>query len=726
MDKSPAAVGLLLAGFTATATTFSGSPPPAAGEAIRGRLPLIFVPNRGQTDASIAFTAHGRGFGVFLMPAEVVMVRPAADTSRGPASVLRMRLAGAAATARMTGLEKRSGHASYFKGRDPERWRRGIPIYGRVRVAGVYPGIDVVYYGNPDQLEYDIVVAPGADPNRIQLDFPDADAVDVEANGDAVARGHGSEVRLREPRVYQEAAGVRRSVSGGYARLARNRLGLRLGPYDTGQPLVIDPVVAFSTYLGGEGEESGLGVAVDAKGASYVTGSTSSVDFDPAQNPYGGGESDAFIAKLDRTGALVYFTYLGGREADQGNGIAVDRRGRAYLTGQTASPDFPTVRALQATLGGVQDAFVARLGASGSKLGYATYLGGAAAETALGIALDGHRNAYVTGSTSSLDFPTRRAMQTSYGGGIADAFVSKLSPSGTLAYSTYLGGNNLDVARSVAVTPKGRAHVVGNTFSPNFPTSPPQPLPPGGMPDAFVTRVDRAGGISYSVPLRGSLADLAFGVALDAKENAYVTGSTTSVDFPTVRPVQPVAGGASDGFVTKLDRTASIVYSTFLGGALTDAGQGIAVDERRGAYVTGFTSSLDFPTAHAIQPLFGGGLADAFVTKLKAGGSALAYSTYLGGTGTDRGSSLAVRCQDDVTVTGSTTSTDFPVVKPEQTDLRGSLDAFVARLVAANERRDRCREEEDDDDDDKDEDEDERRRSGRRTAAPPGRPSRGH
>lgn len=674
-------VCVALAVCVSTAVTAPGSPSSTRADATRARLPLSFVPNRGQTAAEVAFTAHGRGFGLFLMPAETVLVLPGSETRER--RVLRIRLAGASGSATTTGLDPQGGRASYFLGRDPRRWRTDIPTFGRVRADGVYPGIDVVHYARGGALEFDFVVAPGADPARIQMDVDGADTLDVDAVGDAVARMGGAEVRLLRPVMYQEQNGRREEVPGRYVLSPGGRLGFRVGDYDLHRPLVIDPVLAYSTLLGGGGDESGQGIALDERGAAYVTGVTSSLDFpteDPAQPDYGGGAGDAFVAKLDKKGRLVYATYLGGGDADQGNAIAVDRHGKAHVTGQTDSRDFPTARAFQETFAGTRDAFVAKLGASGSTLLYSTYLGGAGVDSALGIALDERRKAYVVGGTSSEDFPLADPMQPVYGGGRSDAFVTKLSSSGALVRSTFLGGNNLDVARAVAVTAKGNAHVVGDTFSPDFPTSPPLPPPTDGMPDAFVTKLDRAGALAYSVPLRGSLADLGFGVAVDERGSAYVTGGTASADFPTLRPLQPAFGGAVDAFVTRLDRAGGLAFSTFLGGAASDIGQEVALDRRGNAYVTGGTSSANFPTVSPLQAVFAGN-GDAFVAKLKAYGSALAYSTYLGGSGGDAGLGLDVSCTGDAVVTGSTDSADFPLESPQQGQRAGPTDAFVARIA---------------------------------------------
>jgi hypothetical protein len=491
---------------------------------------------------------------------------------------------------------------------------------------------------------------------------------------------------------------------------SNNEVAFRVAGYDPKRALVIDPVLTYSTYLGGSSFDNGYGIAADSSGNAYVTGQTSSSDF-PTANPLQAcagrfGCFDAFVTKLNAAGsALVYSTYLGGSNPNQGNGIAVDSSGNAYVTGVTYSYDFPTVNPFQAgNYSGLNGtAFVAKLNATGSALVYSTYLGGSrGGDYGQGIAADSAGNAYVTGFTLQSDFPTVNPLQACCAG---DAFVTKLNAAGSaLVYSTYLGGSDdWDEGLGIAADSSGNAYVTGYTHSTDFPTVNPiqaanKATPTTGLSTAFVAKLNSTGSaLVYSTYLGGSYYDSGRGIAADSSGNAYVTGETGSTDFPTVNPLQAtnkaaLTAGNSTAFVAKLNSTGSaLVYSTYLGGSYDDIGFGIAADSSGNAYVTGATSSTDFPTANPLQGSYAGGICgspsmyypcpDAFVTKLDPSGSALVYSTYLGGSSADSGSGIAVDSSGNAYVTGSTESTDFPTVNPLQAYKATSVStAFVAEL----------------------------------------------
>ena len=630
-----------------------------------GKLPLRFEANPGQTDEQVKFLARGTGHTLFLTPTEAVMVftkreqtaksrlqgarlRPeeAVHVTR---TVLRMTFVGANPEPRVVGAEELPDKANYFIGNDPAKWRTNVPTYARVQYTDVYPGIDLIYYGSQRRLEYDFVVRPGADPRTIALGFQGADKLEVDPQGDLVLHTGAGEIRQRKPVIYQEIGGVRREIAGGYVLKGESRVGFHVAVYDTSRPLVIDPALVYSTYLGGSADDAGVGIAVDAAGNAYVTGSTASANFPTTAGAFqttlgGGGVGfDAFVTKLNSTGsALLYSTYLGGsNNDDSGVGIAVDGAGNAYVTGSAFSTDFPTTPgAFQSSFGGVRDAFVTKLNPTGSTLVYSTYLGGTGDDGGVSIAVDTAGSAYVSGFAQA-GFPTTTAaFQPGFGGGPYDAFVTKLGSTGSaLVYSTYLGGSGDD-------------EVFG-------------------------------------------------GLAVDASGNAYVTGFTTSANFPTTPGAfQTTFGGAGplgfgDAFVTKLNSTGSMpVFSTYLGGSGDDFGAGIAVDGNGNAYIAGSTASTNFPTTPgAFQTTFGGsgplGLGDAFVTKLNPTGSALIYSTYLGGSGDDFATRIAVDVLPNPSayVTGNTASTNFPTTAGAfQTTLGGvgpfgAGDAFVAKIA---------------------------------------------
>jgi hypothetical protein len=737
-----------------------------------------FEPNWGQTDPEVKFLSRGRGYTLFLANVEATLVVhrarpswPGADAladirSSGQAvrqtsggfslsspyfprvressragippsarnarkdlqatdSVVRMKLLGANPSAEMTGVGMLQGRTNYFTGNDPKNWRTNVPRYGSVKYQGVYPGVDLVYYGSQGQMEYDFVVAPGADPAAIRLtldarrrDHRDGDRRDrvvaafdslrITPDGDLLVRIDSGEVRFHKPVIYQPEAPLRSGagpssakshttlVDGHYKLSGRNQVSFDIAEYDHRRPLVIDPVLSYSTYLGGTDDEGIFGIKFDSHGNIYVAGETSSVDFPIAGGVQStlGGDYDGFITEFDPTGtSLIYSTYLGGSGYDHCVGLAVDSRGGAYVAGYTESADFPTVHALQSALKGPQNAFVARLAPGGSSLIYSTYLGGSGSDGAGDIVIDPHGNAYVAGFTFSADFPvTQGAFQTvcdagtSGGACLGDAFVAKFNPSGSrLFYSTYLGGNATDGATDIAVDNGGAAYVTGYTWSNNFPTKDPYQVKFGGTSDAFVTRLDPTGAsLLYSTYLGGSGQDQGNGLAIDSSGNIYVAGLTTSTDFPLANPYQSenMANGF-DGFVTKFeDSGRRLAYSTYLGGSGTNLPWRIGVDALGHAAVAGFTGSTDFPQVHSLQA-FGGGSYDAFVTLFDSPGSQPLYSTYLGGSGDEYGYALNAEHTGSVWVGGSTSSLDFPVVKPFQASYAGGpYDAFLSKITA--------------------------------------------
>jgi hypothetical protein len=643
------------------------------------QLPLTFEVNQGQTNDRVDFLARGPGYNVFLTATEAVFAFPRA-------SAMRMQLVGSAADPRVQGVDALPGKVNYFRGQDTASWQTKVPIYRRVKYSAVYPGIDLVYYGQPQQLEYDFIVGPGADPGTIKLDFAGVEQTTVDAQGDLVLKTAGGPLRFQKPVIFQSSdSGRRHTIDGGYMHRGPHKIGFRVGAYDRTRPLIIDPVLSYSTYLGGSGADGGDSIAVDATGAVYVLGFTTSTDFpnvNAVQPTYNGGQ-DMFVAKLTPDGtALVYATYLGGSDRDVPIGIAVDSAGAAYVIGSTFSQDFPTVQALQPTFaGGAEDAVVAKLSADGSRLIYSTYLGGSGYESGHGIAVDLAGAAYVAGGTNSPDFPLVNALQPRPTGAI-DAFVAKLAPDGSaLLYSTYLGGAGDETATGIAVDSLGAAYVFGDTTSTDFPSVNPLPAPGGGY-DPFVFKLTPDGTrLIYSTRLGGSSTELSYGMTIDVSGAAYVTGLTESTDFPTMNALQPQSGGGADAFVVKIaPEGGAMIYGTYLGGSGYELGSGIAVDTAGAAHVTGPTSSADFPTMNALQPAYGGS-SDAFVSKLSSDGEALVYSTYLGGKNYENGRAIAVDLAGATYVTGYTNSGDFPTTTSLFARCRGGdSDAFVAKI----------------------------------------------
>jgi hypothetical protein len=708
-------------------------PHPAAGLGIDqayGKLPLTFEANRCQTDSQVKFLTRGSGSTLFLTSTEAVLVltRREARASRDKSpllkrdvtqpgrvieTVVRMKLVGANPAPRVAGLEELPGKANYFITNDPAKWRTNVPTYAKVEYKHLYPGIDLVYHGNQQQLEYDFVVGPGADPKQIVLGFQGADKLEVDAQGDLLLYTAAGAIRQRKPVIYQEVDGARRDIAGGYVLKGVHRVGVQVAAYDVRRPLVIDPVVVYATYLAGSmtNPTFGQAIAIDTSGNAYVTGFTTSINFPTTsgaiQTTFPGGQDDAFVTKLNPAGSgLVYSTYLGGSDGgtSNGTGIVVDSAGYAYVTGDTTSQNFPTTPgAFQATFFGT--VFAAKLNPAGSALVYSTYLGGGL-DGASGIAVDAAGNAYVTGSTGSSNFPTTAgAFQPSYGG-TGDAFVMKLNSTGsTPVYSTYLGGSANDTATAIAVDAAGNAYVTGNTNSADFPTTAgafqttaaPCVVPPQFCGNTFVTKVNPTGsGLVYSTYLHGSASgnspgfSNSAGIAVDAAGNAYVSGETAFSDFPTTAGAfQTLLAGRRDAFVTRLNSTgAGLVYSTYLGGTNDDRGLAIAVDAAGNAYVTGSTSSADFPTTPGALQLGSPTGSGTFVTRLNPTGSGLIYSSFLDGCSNcanDIGLGIAVdaSANPNAYVTGWTDASNFPTTTGAfETNFAGSTNAFVVKIAA--------------------------------------------
>ncbi len=622
------------------------------------KMPLRFEENREASPNDAKFVARVGGADFGIKPTEVVTRlqteeqslrtlqpaiasparaegRPEKDTQpyssrpRRKSVLLRMQLVGANRRARVSGESQLATRTNYFIGNDPRLWRTHVPNYERVRVDQIYRGVDVVYYGSGQQLEYDLNVAPGADYRKIRLRFAGAQSIYVDGS-ELVVKTSSGEIRQHKPVAYQQAGKAKKGIAVRFRIVGRREITFRLGGYDRTQPVVIDPVLVYSTLIGGGNTESGASIAVDSEGNAYVTGKTDSIDLPTTpsafQATYGGPHNipnygDAFVAKLNHTGtALIYSTYVGGSDDDSGAAIAVDLAGNAYVTGQTRSINFPTTPGSLQTRGvgsGGTSAFVVKLSANGSLM-YSTYLGGSIDSAAgytigSGIAVDSLGNAYVAGYTGSTFFPTTQgAYQTTHGGGSFDAFVTKLNPAGTaLVYSTFLGGNGFDYAYSIAVDSSGNAYVTGTTGY-SYTTF---PRTPGafqidfgsGANDAFVTKLNTTGsGLIYSTLLGGSGNEIGFGIAVDSTGNAHVVGNTESTDFPVSDGAfQTSYGGGrfgGDVFVTKLNSTGTgLIYSTYLGGSEKDIGFGISVDSAGNAHVIGTTSSSNFPTTAPLQ-----------------------------------------------------------------------------------------------------------------------------
>ncbi len=543
------------------------------------KLPVAFVPNRGQVDARANYYARGSGYGFYFTESKVVLALAKGERTQ----VLDLAFVGANRDPQITS-GRPTGATVNELGAGPRQ--AGLSSHARITYRDLWPGIDMVFFGAKGKLNYEFRLAPGADPGDIRLAYRGAEGVSLASGGHLVLDTELGALTDSRPRTYQRIRGDRRPVRSGYALREGNSFGFRLGAYDSARPLVIDPALDYSTYLGGSSTDSGHAIAVDAAGSAYVTGYTSSLGMPTTPGAYDDdrdGFSDAFVAKLTPDGsALAYATYLGGFNGDQGNAIAVDATGNAYVMGKTGG--FPVTQgAFDTTFnGGDSDAFVAKLSPSGGALEYATYLGGSSNESDYGgIAIDEGGSVYVTGYTLSANFPTTQgAFDTTFNSGTTDAFVAKLSPSGgVLDYSTYLGGTGNELGLGIAVDDGGNAHVTGQGDSADFPTTPGAFDTTSNNYDAFVTKVAPDGtALAYSTYLGGSSGDFGLGIAVDGSGSAYVTGDTLSADFPTSPGAfDRSSNGSFDGFVAKLSASgAGLTYSTYLGGSGEDISYGIA------------------------------------------------------------------------------------------------------------------------------------------------------
>jgi beta-propeller repeat-containing protein/ASPM-SPD-2-Hydin domain-containing protein len=709
-----------------------------------GKLPLTFEVNQGQADARVRFLARGSGYTVFLADDESATFR-LADANRRPAlrdhtlpskdssappkvsdAVVRLSLAGSHPHVPVEGLDLQASYSNYFIGNNPARWQRNVPHYGRVRYRGIYPGIDLVYYGYQGQLESDYVLAPGANPHQILLKIEGSESVRLDPQAGAILSAKSGDIRLHRPVAYQEVRGKRQEIAANYIQRGHDQIGIQVGPYDVSQPLVIDPVLVYATYLGGSSSngDHANAIAVDSSGSAYVTGQTTSTDF-PTANAFSSTlnctrAGDAFVTKFKPDGSgLLYSTYLGGScnnliptlgGGDIGLGIAVDSTGAAYVTGQTGSSDFPTTPSAFQTTNGGGAIFVTKLDPTGAQLLYSTFIHGNGGEYGRAIAVDANGNAYITGVTSSTTFPVRAPGGSPFQStikGPATAFVCRIDPSingiGSLVYATYLGGSSSETGGGIAVDSNANVYVTGQTTSTDFPLMNAFQIKLGGASgaqsgNAFVTRLDlnqlSTSALIYSTYLGGSgslnATEAGDAIALDPTLNAYVAGTTASTDFPTTSGAFQTTkkNTALSAFAARFDTTksgaSSLIYSSYLNGSNDEFGSGIAVDSLGDAFVTGETVSSDFPVTSSVpQPKLAGG-SDAFITEFNPTGTALLFSTYLGGASLDFGEGIALdtTAPPNVYVTGGTVSTDFPATSGAfQTTNHSSIEnGFVAKL----------------------------------------------
>ena len=696
-----------------------------------GALPLAFEANQGQTDPQVKYMARGNGYTVFLTADETVFAmnsqtspshlsgglglsgasRRAARIGKQTTSAIYMKPVGGNSHPQIAAGQELPGHTNYFVGSDPSKWQQGVKQFAAVSYHDVYPGVDMAFHGQQRQLEFDFIVAPCANPDRIAMGFSGARKLSIDASGNLLLSSDAGDVVLHKPMAYQEKDGKRELVEAAFDVKSMREAAFRLGAYDHRRELVIDPSLSYATYVGGASEDEAFAIALDGSGNAYVTGQTKSLSFPLVGGKPAGPFFNVFVTKVSSSGTAFGYTDIfaatgGGGNCSasgtgncSGNAITVDSSGNAYVAG-AATAGFPILSGFQTSFGGgSSDAFVLKLNSSGT-LVYSTFLGGSGSDNANAIAVDSAGNAYIAGETHSSDFPLKSAIQSTHSGD--DAFVTKLDSAGTtLGYSTYLGGSTGNLATGIAVDGSGNAYVTGITVSSIFPTtSGVVQTTAGGADDSFVTEVKADGSAwVYSTYLGGSGTDDALGIAVDSAGEAYVTGSTNSTNFPTANAAQNALGGSSatNVFVTKLNAGATkLVFSTYYGGSLDDAGTGIALDAFGDAYVTGRTTSSSYPVGGAFQNSLSG-TSDAFVTEFSNTGFVV-YSSFLGGTGTENDALLGSDAQGPIGAiavdstsnaylagaTASSTGAGFPIsAGAAQLLYGGGVDGFVAKVGAA-------------------------------------------
>ncbi|HKV82745.1 MAG TPA: SBBP repeat-containing protein [Candidatus Sulfotelmatobacter sp.] len=716
---------LILATVCAAGQSHGGERPAHASiNSNYGTLPLTFEANRGQTDPSVKFVSRGPGYAAFLTADGMVLSLRANHTATGDAAVhpskkatLQLRLLGASKNPSVVGEGPQRGRVNYFIGNDPGKWRRNIPTYDQVRYKNIYPGIDLLYYGNHRQLEYDLAIAPGAEPERIQFEVSGASDMHIDDDGSLILTTGIGEIHFQTPTVYQESKGQRIPVEGGYVVSDPTHVGFRVANYDRNSKLLIDPVLVYSTYLGGSSDDKVSGIAVDTAGSIYVAGSTDSTDFPlPTLGSLPDGNTHVFIAKLDASGSnLIYADYLGGNSQDLGYALALDSANNVYVTGGTASSDFPMVNPFQGTYPGGFDAFLSKISPDGSSLLYSTYFGGSGSNLPLSLAIDGAGEMVIAGYTSSTTLPVANAYQptvsASQGGIFGNyGFLTKFTADGSsLVYSTYLGGSSnvplncggtpcweapVSTINGMVLDPLGNAYVTGTTNTYNFPVTQGSYLTLDSTQDngsvGFVSKFSSSGGLQYSTYFydASGFETIPTAIAVDGSGSAYVTGiALTGGMFPETSPniCDPgvYSSACNYAFVTKFDATAAtLLYSTFLGPNNNAVPQAIVLDGSNDAYILAYTGSGLFSTVNGIENFSSGN--DILLVEIDPAASTQLFATYLGGSGNDRPApaGMVLDAGGNLYIAGTTDSTDFPVTQHAfQNGLGGQTDGFILKIA---------------------------------------------
>ena len=690
-------IAVLLASMAPVLAGENGAAPAANAVQFLSAMPALFAENAGQIDnPAVRFALHGNKGNVFHTTDGVVFqVFSEPQDARQAPRLHALSCTSFSATfpgARRIdpiGMDKAPGQSNYFVGNNPARWRTGVATYSKVVYPRLYDGIDLHTFGRRSGLKYEFHVAPGADYRQIAVRYEGTGPLRIDAAGTLHVATPAGEVTDDAPVACQIVGGRQVAVPIRYRLVDSRSYAFDItGTLDPASPLVIDPELAWSTYLGGSADDQGWSIAVDAAGNAFVTGQTASTIF-PAtggfDSTYNGGNWDVFIVKFSPTGGFLWGSYLGGSGTEYGYGIAIDPSGNALLSGLTNSTNFPVPGAFDPTFnGGISDAFVAKVTSAG-QLAWSSYLGSTGEDYAFCVASDPSGNALLTGQTASTSFPVPGGFDTTYNGGSYDAFVTKVSSTCQLLWSTYLGGSVYDEGRGIACDSAGNAIVTGFTASANYPASGGfDPTHNGGLYDAFVTKISPACVLQWSSFLGGSGDDRGWGATTDASNAIFLAGRTNSANFPTTGGFDTTFnGGAYDAYVVKVTAAGQLTWGTYLGGSGEDVGRTIVCDPQGNVALTGYTgSSTNFPRVSAFQTSYGGATYDAFVAKVSSA-CQLQWSSFLGGRATERGYSAASGPDGSTYVTGNTASTNFPTRNAFIASFHGgTTDAFVTKVSA--------------------------------------------
>lgn len=641
-----------------------------------GSIPLYFEANQGQFADGTHFAARIQDLNLFLMDRSIVLV--------DHETILNLTLSDSQSSPPIIGMQPQPGISNYFIG---ETTITNVPHYRQVRYVEVYPGIDIVFYGDHTALRYDFIIAPGADPSQIRLHFDPVQDTTLADNGNLVLHLENGILIQQAPFTYQEIEGHRREIASRFELYPNGQIGFVVDHYDTSLPLIIDPELIYSTYLGGTNEDRAYGIAVDTEGNTYVVGSTTSPDF-PTHKDFLNGSRDVFVTKLNAAGDdLVYSTYIGGNSFDYGYDIILDANNNVVIVGETGSNDFPTTAgAYGEVFGGLRDAFVLKLNAAGNGLIYSTFLGHTSTDRAEALTLDDADNAYVVGQSYSANFPITAGAYDDTLAGTSDIFITKLNATGTdLVYSTFLGSESGEYAWDIALDPATNAYLIGRAAGADFPTTPGAfDQSHNGQNDVFVTKLNASGtDLVYSTFLGTAGLDYGYAIAVDHFGHAYITGGTSSDDFPLPNGFdQTYNGGIRDMFVAKLNPAGSqVMYGTLMGGLIVDLGQDIAIDALGQTYITGYSDGQGFyTTPNAFDSTFNGH-SDAVMIVFNTDGSRPIYSSYLGGDDEEHGSALALDADLNAYIAGWTDSPNYYTTPGTYDgDHNGDFDAIIAQF----------------------------------------------